>query len=193
LNAASARLGAVEALCCWKVCVQIRHLILAGCCSLKRALRCNANKTHKVRLQEWIAPYMVMLWSCRGPSLPLAMNAAGCCCRPSSFSGEAVRRRGSFVMLPAEHEHLHPCTLILAAIHVAAAADGRVAPHERLCAAACSAARRSSASPYPSTLLFSALLYSTRPQSKVLSRTRNPHAVCERYLVLIEPAGFEIW
>jgi hypothetical protein len=159
LNAASARLGAVEALCCWKVCVQIRHLILVGCCSLKRALRCNANKTHKVRLQEWIAPYMVMLWSCRGPSLPLAMNAAGCCCRPSSFSGAA------------EHEHLHPCTLIPAAIHVAAAADGRVASHERLCAAACIAARRSSASPYPSTLLFSSLLCSTLLYSSLLVRS----------------------
>jgi hypothetical protein len=36
---------------------------------MERALRCKANKTHKVWLQEWITPYMVMVWSCRHPSL----------------------------------------------------------------------------------------------------------------------------
>jgi hypothetical protein len=38
-------------------------------------------------------------------------------------------------------------------------------------------------------LLYSTLLYSSRPQSKVLSRTRNPHAVCDNQLVFMEPAA----
>jgi hypothetical protein len=32
----------------------------------------------------------------------------------------------------------------------------------------------------PPNVIISIFIYSTRPQSKVLSRTRNPHAVCNK-------------